>query len=166
MARKHSNWHGKGAGARRKTAAYSDEARRTWNLKFGPAVAAHAHALDWAADDAGDAAINTPPAGKVQAWLGIDWVDPNYAINYWFNINGEYVPPPNIGTGGRVLRPILLNHGNNVFNWGIGHSAQGWKNAVYVRINGQVAVLKRDEDPSSGTNDDLSKGRNVVLPVA
>jgi hypothetical protein len=101
------------------------------------------------------------PADAIQAGFGVAWTDPTFPVFYDLLVNGIDAGPPYEASGGRILRDIILHPGQNRLDWGIHHTGQGWKNAVFLKVADQAFKLSEDSDPSTGDDDDLSSGTAV-----
>lgn len=111
-----------------------------------------------AAAGATPAAVSTD---AVPAGFGVAWTDPTFPVFYFLLVNGLDAGPPYEAAGGRIIRDVALQPGENRLDWGIHHTGQGWKNAVFLKVNDQVFKLSEDSDPSTGDQDDVSSGTAV-----
>jgi hypothetical protein len=100
-------------------------------------------------------------ADAIPAGFGVAWTDPTFPVFYFLLVNGIEAGLPHDASGGRILRDMTLRPGQNRLDWGIHHTGQGWKNAVFLKVNDQVFKLSEDSDPSTGDQDDLSSGTAV-----
>lgn len=102
----------------------------------------------------------------VSSKVGISWGNPTFPIFFWLKVNGQVMPPPHFGENGLRVIDVVLKKGENILDWGIKHTAQGWKNQVWVQVAGNApTLLREDSDPSPGSGDDLSTAAGVTVRI-
>ncbi len=141
------------------------ESPHEWDILLSGRESTVARANAWANARIHEAG-STPaePEGSIEASFGVAWVDPTFPVFYHVLVNGIDIGAPRDATGGRIVREIALEPGENRLDWSIRHTGQGWKNAVFLKVNGKVFKLNEDSDPSAGTDDDVSS-KTVVFTI-
>jgi hypothetical protein len=136
-----------------------------WDMLLAGDELTAARAKTWAHERVAAAGATVAAMeGDIAASVGIAWTDPTFPIFYHVLVNGMDIGSPHDAKGGRVVRDIALDPGENRIDWGIRHTGQGWKNAVFLKVRGQVFKLAEDSDPSTDEGDDLST-KTVVFTI-